>query len=642
MLATDIQNYLTAAQRVLGVQLHLTEPPSRYETPPILRPLLPEAALHEGELYFGDLSCEDFPSVLLHEIALHRNTQVIQMARDYADLVGSRQRLFDDSSAAIALGIARPKLDADMQSDSSLMKYLHPYTASLANAAGLPNCSNDGITYKATSFISAFLVPTLEVYQRYYENAEFEDLAKHQTTSRDYDTWKRFILGHKTLATRFFSAPITAHLTLTDLQRHAYIVGGTGSGKSELMKLLAWHILRENKKEKQGHISMLILDPHGDFVREVARFRDCEDNSRIIYFDPRHSDTQSPSLDIFALPDQREETIDICAANLAGAFDEIVADSSLSSQMKTLLIPCISVLLRREGSSLHDLQRFMLDEQNDDLVSLGKHSPNPAQANFFRYGFHDRVYTPTKRALYTRIQTLLNARSFARMVNPRATFDLEEALNSGKMVLMNLAHDAIGRDVSSAFGRLVIALVKNIALRRQAIAKQERPHSYVFLDECQNFVGESLEESLVGLRKFGVHLILANQVIGQDMSTQLTHIILGNTAVKFVGASGNHTRSVMAKELGVKSEELATLAQGNFCGLVSTGKTARNPFFFRTPSYLVGNRYAMSPESWKKQLQRGWEGYVPHHILDGENFRQPQETPADKVSSSTDSPKFNL
>jgi hypothetical protein len=52
--------------------------------------------------------------------------------------------------------------------------------------------------------------------------------------------------------------------------------------------------------------------------------------------------------------------------------------------MEALLIPSISVLLKRRGSTLLDLQRFMNDQRNGDLVRLGERSDNPAQRLFFR------------------------------------------------------------------------------------------------------------------------------------------------------------------------------------------------------------------------------------------------------------------
>lgn len=635
---------LDLAESSLGV--HLSTSPLESKT------LTIESIINKGKqanvphhALLGATNFAQLPAEILHRMALYRNHRVVEMAREYAELVGATGRLFDDTSASIHLGIQRPKLDADMRETQGLGEHIKPYTSFLAQAAGLHKVSSRYINYKDTSFVASFLIPTLVVYQRFYENKDSSNLASRSESSRDYDAWKDFILREKTLATRFFSRPLTAHLHLESLKRHAYVVGGTGSGKTELMKLFVHHIVREQKAQGGELLSGLILDPHGDFSEEVARFQECEGNDRIIYFNPTLSEYESPAIDIFSLVSQDERELDICASNLAYAFDEIVADSSLSSQMRTLLVPCISVLLRREGSSLHDLQRFMLDEHNDDLVELGRQLENPSQSSFFHYGFHEKAYTPTKRAIYTRLQTLLNARVFSRIVNPKATLNLEQALANGKLVVMNLAHGALGKEVSSAFGRLVMALVKNAGFRRQALPKTRRPQSFIFVDECQNFVGDSMRETLEELRKFGVHLVLANQVVGQGMTTELTRAILGNTGAKFVGSSGNHTRAAMAKEMGLSTEQLSELSQGIFYTQIHKGKSQGSPFRFKAPSHLVGNSGGIVKERWYEQKKRGWAGYVANKQLDQKpsppSRCEPQAAP-ENPSSSSDAPKFEL
>lgn len=48
---------------------------------------------------------------------------------------------------------------------------------------------------------------------------------------------------------------------------HTYITGGTGSGKSELIKSLIWHYLTRNKGT-----GLVLLTPNGDIAEQVAKF----------------------------------------------------------------------------------------------------------------------------------------------------------------------------------------------------------------------------------------------------------------------------------------------------------------------------------------------------------------------------------
>ena len=173
----------------------------------------------------------------------------------------------------------------------------------------------------------------------------------------------------------------------------------------------------------------------------------------------------------------------------------------------------------------------------------------------------------------------------------------------------------MSESISSAFGRLVMAQVKSIGLRRESIPKRERPSNYIFIDERQNYISESIEKTLTELRKYGVHLILANQIIGQNMSAQLTKIILGNTGVKVTGKNGHATNTVMARELGINIEELNKLTTGRFCAHVKQ-KQPTEPFIFSAPTHCLRFKNYMGEEAWKEQKEYGWQGYIENSVLD--------------------------
>lgn len=93
-------------------------------------------------------------------------------------------------------------------------------------------------------------------------------------------------------------------------------------------------------------------------------------------------------------------------------------------------MPCIATLLRRKGSNLWDLQRFMVEGINADLITQGRKSPNPAHKNFFNVAFNSGSYATTRHSIYTKLQSLLNNTTFSNMVARESTIDLEHAINS--------------------------------------------------------------------------------------------------------------------------------------------------------------------------------------------------------------------
>lgn len=73
----------------------------------------------------------------------------------------------------------------------------------------------------------------------------------------------------------------------SDMQKHSYIVGKSGSGKSEILKSLFY--LLERKTAKKRSASLILMDPHGDLAKEVIRFQAFSKNDRLIYIQPERA-----------------------------------------------------------------------------------------------------------------------------------------------------------------------------------------------------------------------------------------------------------------------------------------------------------------------------------------------------------------
>jgi hypothetical protein len=599
----------------------------------------------EGHLHVGDMDFWDFPSQQLHKFADFRNNEILNTAREYAHLTGADYANSEKTEKELSNGIYRTKNRLNDRMNNEFWSGKNSLAPELGRMMRIRDYSFGTCQYSEESYICAYLIPTLQFYLEKYEQKK-ENTSIYGATTRDYDNWKSFLEPRLSSATAFFYKTLSAYISLEDFKRHAYVIGGTGSGKSELFKLVAHQVILDMKNPNKN-ISGILIDPHGDFGTEVARFKECKNNDDIILFDPLINNNKTPCINLFYTSDTSNENVDILSSNLVDAFDEIMADTSISAQMRTLLAPCIAVLFRREGSRLEDLQRFMLTDENDDLIELGKNSPNRGQAEFFRSGFHLKKYETTKSSIYTRLQSLLNSSIFSRLVSPHATLDLEHELNNGKFIIMNLSRGGIGKDVSSAFGRLVMAQVKNIGFRRQALPKSARATTFVFIDECQNFIGESIEHTLTELRKYGVHLLLANQVYGQHMTTSLTKIIMSCTNIKFVGENDPESLRPMAKQVKTSVEELQKLTVGKFCAHVKKRGKTTSSFVFKAPTYLLENNHSMTSSDWYDQKVKGWRGYVDNHKLDERAYNTPHMA-LDNNSDTTPhdggngSPKFKF
>ncbi|MES2387823.1 MAG: type IV secretion system DNA-binding domain-containing protein [Bacteroidota bacterium] len=388
-----------------------------------------------------------------------------------------------------------------------------------------------------------------------------EEQRKHFTSKYNADETsylKALYDVHAPIATWFFS-PLPARLRVGDLIKHCYISGQSGSGKSEMMKQLWYHLQAISAKDRK--YALLMLDPHGDLAREVAGLHLNEDFERLVYIDPYLDATRFPVLNPLDLNDRTLTTIDIYAQSLARVFQELWPSAELTLQMQTLLIPCIATLLYDGNRTLKDLQAFM---QNDaKLIELGRQSPFPAHREFFQNAFGDKSYSSTKSGIYTRIQSLLNNDGFYRLTCGKSTIDLEQAIDAGKVIIIRFTKNK-GEEANRAFNKMIIALLQSIVLKRADITKGQRKPLFLFIDEFQNFLSPSIGTIMEESRKFGLHMIIANQNLGQIDDSKLLRTVLGNSETKIVGANGHKDLKDLSAEINVPLKQMQHLPKYHF------------------------------------------------------------------------------
>jgi hypothetical protein len=405
---------------------------------------------------------------------------------------------------------------------------------------------------------------------------------------------------------KFFPESLPVYFHEKERRKHTFVCGGTGSGKSELLKyIIAGYLLK-----KTPTCSIVIIDPHGDLALETTKFKINSDRSEsLIYIDPALSNDISPSINPFELKDKSKQNVDTHAQELTKTFEELLKDVSLTLQMQTLLIPCISVLLSHDDFSIMDLQRFMNDDSNSDLVNLGKNSKNPSHANFFEAAFFNKTYSVTKQSIYTKIQSLINNSYFYNFITKPSTIDLEKELNSKKLIIFNLSKGKLSGQISEAIGKMIVAQIKSIALKRANINIEKRVPVHLFIDEFQNYISPSIESILTEARKYKLYLTAACQILGQNTGQQLKEVILSCTNIKITGKNSTKTLGAMSKECGMDIQKMQNLNIGEFyikCGM------NRPPFKFYVPDRFIGDKFSMTSNEWKKILTEQKNKYYSH------------------------------
>jgi hypothetical protein len=434
---------------------------------------------------------------------------------------------------------------------------------------------------------------------------QFSNGQRNERSNKDYksdlDGYFEYLQDEKPKIANFFLDLFEPYFADNVMRFHKYITGSSDSGKSELLKsIIITHILKKN-------CSVVILDPHGDLARQIYKskvFLDKEQADRLVIIEPNFDYKYTPIINIFdQFPTDNEFDNDKMVQEYTHTFATIFEDlgEKPTSRMTTILSHCITVILRKQDGNLWDLLRFMTKD-NADLVALGKQDSNPATAQFFNGMFDDETYKHTKTGIYDRLQGLLRTQIFSNLTTGKSTVNIADCMNKNKVLVLNLSMGGIGAEVSQSFGRLLISIIQKAALQRDSIEDpSKRPITYLFIDEFQNYISDTIRKILDQLRKYKIYITLVNQFVGQDSEIDQTKSVLGNTKVKIIGQSSHSNSVLLAKEMNIKPEQITGLSKGKFWIQYPNAKTGKlNTIQIAGTTKYLDNSFAMENTAYNQ------------------------------------------
>lgn len=392
---------------------------------------------------------------------------------------------------------------------------------------------------------------------------------------------------------RFLHRDMIARIPIEAFRKHMYGVGMTGSGKSELLKVLV------AKLKANPRATVIVIDPERKLAEEIARSRDHATGDPLIFFDPKlgRAENLFPIINPFDFhsADLTDE------ANFAQAITRTfreAADTDVTSRMMTLLKPCVQVLLRRPRSTLADLQRFLDTERCADLVALGTQHPRTEVQEFFKTSFMRPDWKRTKEPLMARLQDLRSTPSFTDCVIGQSSLSMEEIITSRKTVVLTLDQAELGIEGSAMLGRFFVSLLESTIrrMRSDAEAMADPDPVYLVVDELQQFVTPTFADILTRARRIGLHLIGAQQYVGQGMSPDFLRNMKTNTNIKAVGLYTEPSAAKTAADMiGLEKSELHRLGNGKFVFKVGNKPAVT----VQIASDRLGNSNAMPDDQWE-------------------------------------------
>jgi energy-coupling factor transporter ATP-binding protein EcfA2 len=338
-------------------------------------------------------------------------------------------------------------------------------------------------------------------------------------------------------------------LSREERERHVYIVGKSGSGKSTTLFNLAMHDIMAGE-------GAAVIDPHGDLADAILDAMPAARTHDVCYLNV--ADTQFP-VGFNPLAGVAAERQALAAAGVVSAFKHLWSDS-WGPRLEHFLYNGVAALLATPRPTLIELPRMYTDDGFRERVVA--YVQDPVILRFWQqeYASYDQRFRAEAAAPILNKVGQIGASPVLRNILGQTVpkFDLAYAMNNRKILIANLAKGQIGEQASNLLGSLLVSHMQLVAMARSELPPEKRVPFFVHVDEFQNFSTDSFASLLSEARKFATHFCLANQYLEQ-IALNVRAAVLGNAGTLMVFRVSSNDAEILAPEFHpLPAHELAS------------------------------------------------------------------------------------
>ena len=319
---------------------------------------------------------------------------------------------------------------------------------------------------------------------------------------------------------------------------HMYVIGKTGTGKSTLLLNMIVSDIREGR-------GVSLIDPHGDLAERVLDFVPKERIEDVVYFNP--ADLEHP-IAFNPLEYKSAHSNYLVTSGLISVFKKLWPDF-WGPRLEHILRHAIFTLLEYPGATLLDLPRLLTNKDFRYLVL--KQVTNQQVREFWFSEFEKYSAWMKSEAvspILNKVGQFLTSPPLRNILGQKkSSFDVRDAMDSGKILIVNLAKGKIGEDNGALLGAMLVTQMQLAALSRADIPEGKRKHFYLYVDEVHNFFTLSFAGILSEIRKYGLSLVLAHQYLDQ-LDEKMRAAILGNVGTLISFRIGAEDAKNLARE----------------------------------------------------------------------------------------------
>ncbi|MDE3230227.1 MAG: type IV secretion system DNA-binding domain-containing protein, partial [Chloroflexota bacterium] len=315
---------------------------------------------------------------------------------------------------------------------------------------------------------------------------------------------------------------VPVRLSVESRNQHLWVLGKTGVGKSTLIANMALQDIHAGR-------GVIVIDPHGDLIRDIAGRVPKERVEDVILFDPADSDYP---VGINLLECESDEERALIVSSFIDIIEQIydphnqgIAGPRFQHGARNVML----TVMYSPGGTLVEVVRAFQDDAyvrsilpyvTDPMVKRYWHDQISKTSDYHRSEVLD--WLVSKFSHFTVDMTMRRI-----LGQSKSAFRFRQAMDTSKIVLISLGKGKLGSANANFIGFNLLPMILHAALSRANVAESERRPVTLSIDEFQNYASNALASMLSEARKYKLSLMLANQHIGQ-LSTDVREAVMGN------------------------------------------------------------------------------------------------------------------
>lgn len=377
------------------------------------------------------------------------------------------------------------------------------------------------------------------------------------------------------------------HLAREDRMRHFYVIGQTGTGKTNIML----NMITQDIKNGDG---CCYIDPHGTDIQTILSRIPKERIDDVIYFDPAYT-ARPMGLNMLEYDPKYPEQKTFVVNEMMGIFNKLFDMKIGGGAMFEQYFRNSAFLVMEDpesGSTLLEITRVLADKEFRDMklarcknpiikqfwVSAEQTTGDQSLANFVPYissKFDNFISNDIMRPV---------------VLQQSSVFNFRKIMDEKKILLVNLSKGRLGDINANLIGLVLVGKIQMAALSRVDMFGKPMNDFYLYIDEFQNVTTDSISSILSEARKYRLSLNIAHQYITQ-LEEPIKNAVFGNVGSMAVFRVGSEDANLLESRFKpiFTATDITKLDNYNaYVNMLVNGQPVK-PFNLKTLAPEVGN-----------------------------------------------------